>query len=171
LDDFEEIFRKFRDESTRFSKDLYQKFYASSRATRGAAANVNLVLAKTVFSKWSIEILTILYGVRAAGFREIEKKLGLISSRVLSQKLKKLEAIGLIQRSVINVKPTKVMYTPHREGAHRRQAGGAGLPLHRIHRGDAHASEIGRGERHHPRRPVKELLSLATEVLRRPSAQ
>jgi len=116
LDDIEEIFRKFRDESTRFSKDLYQKFYASSRATRGAAANVNLVLAKTIFSKWSIEILTIVFGMRAAGFREIEKKLGLISPRVLSQKLKKLEAIGLIHRSVISVRPTKVMYTLTEKG-------------------------------------------------------
>jgi hypothetical protein len=77
LDDFEEIFGKFRDESTRFSKDLYQKFYASSRATRGAAANVNLVLAKTVFSKWSIEILTILLRREGRGLQGDREETGL----------------------------------------------------------------------------------------------
>jgi DNA-binding HxlR family transcriptional regulator len=116
LDEIEDIFRKFRDESTRFSKDLSQVLYATSRSTRDAAANLNLVLAKTIFSKWSIEILTILYGTRAAGFGEIKKRLGLISSRVLSQKLKKLEAIGLVQRTVINARPPRVMYALTEKG-------------------------------------------------------
>ncbi len=116
MDEIEEIFKRFRDESTKFSKDLSKLLYATTRATREAAANVNLVLAKTIFSKWSIEILTILYGMRAAGFGKIKKKLGPISSRVLSQKLKKLEAIGLVQRSVIDARPPKVVYALTEKG-------------------------------------------------------
>lgn len=116
MDEIEEIFRRFKDDSTKFSKDVSQLLYARSRATREAAANVNLVLAKTIFSKWSIEILTVLYGSRAAGYGDIKKRLGLISSRVLSQKLKKLEAAGLIQRSVINARPPKVMYALTEKG-------------------------------------------------------
>ncbi len=116
LDEIEELFRKFKDDSTKFSKEVSQLLYARSRGTRVAAANVNLVLAKTVFSKWSIEILTILYGMRAAGYGDIKRKLGTISSRVLSQKLKKLEAAELIQRSVISARPPKVMYALTEKG-------------------------------------------------------
>lgn len=116
MDEIEEIFGRFREESTRFSKDLSQMLYAKSRATREAVANMNLILAKTIFSKWSIEILTILYARRAAGFGDIKKKLGLISSSILSQKLKKLEAVGLVQRSVINARPPKVLYSLTEKG-------------------------------------------------------
>ncbi len=116
MDEIEEFFRKFKDDSTRFSKEASQMLYARSRATREAAENVNLVLAKMIFSKWSIEILTILYGMRAAGYADMKRKLGSISSRVLSQKLKKLEAAGLIQRSVVNVRPPKVSYALTEKG-------------------------------------------------------
>jgi DNA-binding HxlR family transcriptional regulator len=116
LDEIEETFRKFKDDSTRFSKEASNLLYARARATREAAANVNLVLARTIFSKWSIEILTVLYAMRAAGYGDVKRRLQPISSRILSQKLKKLEAAGLIQRSVIDARPPKVIYALTEKG-------------------------------------------------------
>jgi DNA-binding HxlR family transcriptional regulator len=68
-------------------------------------------VARTIFGKWSIDILTFLYTQRAAGFQELKNALGTISSRVLSQKLAGLEHLGLVRRQVLVVRPPSAFTT------------------------------------------------------------
>jgi len=67
-------------------------------------------IARTVFSKWSIDILAFLFTGQAARFQEIKKALGRISSRVLSLKLSRLERLGLVERTVFATRPPRVQY-------------------------------------------------------------
>jgi DNA-binding HxlR family transcriptional regulator len=75
------------------------------------------MLVRTIFSKWSIEILTVLYTVNPIGFEGLRKSLKGISSRVLSTKLKMLEDRGLIERGVLNTRPPKVQYALTEKGS------------------------------------------------------
>lgn len=82
-------------------------------ATMDPADNtsMNLKISRTVFGKWSIDILSLLYTSRGAGFQEMRKALGEISSRVLSTKLEAMEQLGLVQRAVFSTKPPRVQYS------------------------------------------------------------
>ena len=80
------------------------------------ANDLNLTLVRAIFSKWSIEILTILYTQESIGFEELRKALKGISSRVLSRKLKIMESIGLIERTILNARPPRVQYALSGDG-------------------------------------------------------
>src|SRR5213083_670682 len=64
-----------------------------------------------VFGKWSLDILTLLYMRQSAGFQEIRRGLGRISSRVLSSKLTRMQETGLIRRDVKPTRPPRVAYS------------------------------------------------------------
>ena len=72
---------------------------------------LNADIARTVFGKWSLDILTLLYVRQAAGFQEIRRGLGRISSRVLSSKLTRMQEAGLIRRDVKPSRPPRVTYS------------------------------------------------------------
>jgi len=74
-------------------------------------ASLNVEIARTVFGKWSLEILTLLYMQGSSGFQEIRRGLGRISSRVLSSKLTRMQETGLVQRDVKPTRPPRVVYT------------------------------------------------------------
>ncbi len=90
--------------------------YERSRATPSVAAQTNLVLARTVFSKWSIEILTILYSTKAASYGDLRRGLRGITSKILSEKLKKLEGGNLVHRAVVSGRPHRTLYSLTEEG-------------------------------------------------------
>ena len=71
----------------------------------------DMEIARTVFGKWSLDILTLLYLRQGAGFQEIRRSLGRISSRVLSSKLTRMQDSGLIRREVKPTRPPRVMYS------------------------------------------------------------
>jgi len=71
----------------------------------------NMEIARTVFGKWSLDILTLLYLRQGAGFQEMRRTLGPISSRVLSSKLTRMQETGLIRRDVKPSKPPRVVYS------------------------------------------------------------
>ncbi len=71
----------------------------------------NMEIARTVFGKWSLDILTLLYLRQGAGFQEIRRSLGRISSRVLSSKLTRMQETGLIRREVKPTRPPRVTYS------------------------------------------------------------
>jgi len=79
-------------------------------------AEANLRIARTVFGKWSLEILVLLYTMKRLGFEQMRKSLGGISPRVLSEKLKLLEGEGLVRRQVLSVAPTRVHYSLTQKG-------------------------------------------------------
>ena len=80
------------------------------------AAKLDLMLVRAIFSKWSIEILTILYTQKSIGFEELRKALKGISSRVLSRKLRIMESTGVIERTILNARPPRVHYALSEEG-------------------------------------------------------
>lgn len=72
---------------------------------------MNMEIARTIFGKWSLDILTLLYVRQSVGFQEIRRGLGRISSRVLSSKLTRMQETGLIRREVKPTRPPRVAYS------------------------------------------------------------
>src|SRR2546426_10174047 len=117
-------FAEFADECSRFSREIVERSGTAATATTEEHTRLNMQIARTVFSKWSIDILAFLFTGRAARFQEIKKALGPISSRVLSLKLSRLERLGLVERTVFATRPPRVQYalTPRgRRGARLRE--------------------------------------------------
>jgi DNA-binding HxlR family transcriptional regulator len=104
-------FSTFREEATKFSREIQAMLYKSVEPTVETTTKINLFLAKTLFSKWSIEILAILYSLKTASYGDVKKGAKGITSRVLSQKLKSLENARLIERIVIDTRPPSVRYS------------------------------------------------------------
>ncbi|HEV2225422.1 MAG TPA: winged helix-turn-helix transcriptional regulator [Nitrososphaerales archaeon] len=111
MDEIENLILRQELTSTEFSREMARLLYSKSRITPELAARVNLKLAKTVFSKWSIEILTILYSVRSASYGDLRRGLKGVSSRVLSEKLKRLEMGGLLRRAIVEGRPPRTTYS------------------------------------------------------------
>ncbi|RLF58133.1 MAG: hypothetical protein DRN25_05610 [Thermoplasmata archaeon] len=72
-------------------------------------------LFKLISSKWTLEILYILYVRKSLSFNQIKNILGM-SSRILSNKLKFLQKEKLIERRVLENRPVKVIYRLTRNG-------------------------------------------------------
>ncbi len=116
VDEIEELFLRQMEVSTEFTKKMGRLLYARSTVTPEVAAQVNLKVAKTVFSKWAIEILTVLYSERSSGYGDLKRALKGITSRVLSDKLKRLQEGGLVQRRIIEGRPPRTIYSLTEEG-------------------------------------------------------
>jgi DNA-binding HxlR family transcriptional regulator len=116
VDEVDALFSKHRENSTEFSREMVRMLNAKFHANPQVAAQVNLELAKTVFSKWSIEILTLLYSARSASYGELKRELQGITSKVLSEKLKKLESGGLARREIVAGKPPRIVYSLTEDG-------------------------------------------------------
>jgi len=115
-------FEEFAGRSEEFSRELIGR--GELRATTNAEhGRLNIRIARTVFSKWSIEILTFLYTTRVARFQEIRKALGDISARVLSLKLTRLEGLGFVRRAVLDTRPPGVEYSLTVKGLHVAKLG------------------------------------------------
>ncbi len=107
----DERIRRFTEEATRFSHDFVESAGPRFRSDPVRASVLNVDLAKSLFSKWVIEILLLLYSRRELGFQELRRTLGPISPRVLSQKLRLLEERGLLRRTVLATRPARVHYS------------------------------------------------------------
>ena len=104
----EERFREFREQAYTFSRSVSKDFHFEHDPSKTVELNVQLT--KAVFGKWSIEILVTLYSLKSAGFEELRKDLGTISSRVLSHKLRVLEERKLVKREIIDSRPPRSNY-------------------------------------------------------------
>ncbi|MDG6913672.1 MAG: helix-turn-helix transcriptional regulator [Nitrososphaerota archaeon] len=111
----EKLFQDFAETATEFVREVSA---TGAFTYRGDASSVkdNVSVTKKVFSKWSIEILTSTYSLKAARFADLRRLLSGISPRVLSKKLKDLEELGFIQREVSGKRPPKVRYTLSKRG-------------------------------------------------------
>ncbi|HKZ99844.1 MAG TPA: helix-turn-helix domain-containing protein [Thermoplasmata archaeon] len=103
-------FLNFSDECATFSKEVGGA--AGLVVPLGAedALLQNLFIARVVFSKWTLDILTVLYPTEWLGFQAIKSVLGRISGRVLSARLKDMERLGLVRRTVVASRPPRVQY-------------------------------------------------------------
>ena len=102
-------FREFAEAASEFVRTMSAE---NGVAYRGDPDMVryNLGVMNKVFGKWSLEILMATYSMKSLGFGDLRHLLNGISSRILSKKLKELEELGLLERSVIGSRPPKVRY-------------------------------------------------------------
>jgi DNA-binding HxlR family transcriptional regulator len=114
--DVEEKFRQFSQQSVAFVRDVRESIEVPASLDPLHTAAENLEVARTVFGKWSMEILIALYAHRAVGFEDLRRHLEGISARVLSRKLKALEARGIVTRTIIDGRPPRVQYALTEEG-------------------------------------------------------
>jgi DNA-binding HxlR family transcriptional regulator len=112
----EERFSEFGEWASEFVKEI---IVMDDFSYRGEIRSVedNVKVTKKVFSKWSVEILISVYSLGSVGFADLKRLLTGISSRVLSQKLKDLEELRLLERKVIEGRPPSVRYNLSRKGA------------------------------------------------------
>ncbi|MCI4361295.1 MAG: helix-turn-helix transcriptional regulator, partial [Thermoplasmata archaeon] len=73
-------------------------------------ARSDLQVLRSIFGKWSPDVLVALHAVPAVGFEELRRALVGISPRVLSLKLKELEQNGMVHREIIDSRPPRVRY-------------------------------------------------------------
>ena len=124
------LFRDFSDRSLEFSREVIERSGVAA-TTNTDHARLNIRIARTVFGKWSVEILTFLYSARVARFQELRKALGEISARVLSLKLARLEGLGFVHRAVIDTRPDRGFRTTSNIAVGRNPTGIAASPTRR----------------------------------------
>ena len=67
--------------------------------------------ANIISKKWHPVIIHRLLEAGSAGFNELKKDVGGVSSKVLSESLEDLEEKGVVRREVISEKPFRVKYS------------------------------------------------------------
>jgi DNA-binding HxlR family transcriptional regulator len=103
-------FLEFAGNAAKFSHQVTDLIVPGGR-DRFKLAAANLEISKTIFGKWCIEIFVILYNLGPNRFEELRRKLGGITPRVLSRKLKMMEDQGLVQRTMLDSRgPPGVLY-------------------------------------------------------------
>ncbi len=112
----EEQFRVYAAQAESFSRSLMARSGTIFTREPDVSANLNVEIAKAVFGKWGLEILSVLYSLKAVGFEELRRHLGGIRPSVLSVKLLALEGQGLVSRTVLPTHPTRVQYSLTRDG-------------------------------------------------------
>jgi DNA-binding HxlR family transcriptional regulator len=120
------LFEDFADRSIEFSRQIIERSGRDASMASGENARLNLQVARTVFGKWSVEVLTFLYSRPKSRFQEIKNALADISARVLSLKLARLEDLGLVHRAVLDTRPPAVQYSLTDQG---RQLAKLGEPV------------------------------------------
>ena len=73
-------------------------------------------LLDVIGKKWALLIIAILGNEGEKGFNELQKELGGISPRPLSETLKNLERIGLVDRKILSTSPPAVKYSLTQDG-------------------------------------------------------
>ena len=124
--DLPALFGEFAERSSKFSREIIELSGGDPQTSSAENARLNLQVARTVFGKWSIEILTFLYSKQDSRFQEVKNALGDISARVLSLKLTRLEDLGLVHRAVLDTRPPAVKYSLTERG---RQLAKLGEPV------------------------------------------
>lgn len=105
----ETSFRRFRESAVRLVEQVNDRLGPNRVVTDGGQADLHLI--RSIFGKWSADILLSLHHTPSAGFEDLRRTLGGISARVLSIKLKELEEIGLVTREIIDARPPRVRYS------------------------------------------------------------
>lgn len=138
--------RHFAEEARRFSREFSLASGSVFIRDPVRSAPRNVLLAKSLFAKWSIEILFALYALRELGFQELRDTMGSITPRVLSQRLRALEDRGLVLRRVLASRPTRVLYSLTDDGLLLARLGEP-VFLFLKHRHDRQTKPAGRAPR------------------------
>jgi DNA-binding HxlR family transcriptional regulator len=95
-----------------------------------------------VFSRWTTPILWTLHEFGRQRFVELQRRIGTITPKVLTQRLRQLERDGLVVRTYHPSVPPKVEYEISELGLSL-----APLFAHLAHWADAHLGEVDRARR------------------------
>lgn len=104
-------FQELLDYSEKFFREVQSLIARGRHLDLRKEAKVNSEIARRVTAKWSVEILFLLTMGGPMGFEAIRKTLGTISSKTLSVRLKALERLGYVERSVQPGRPIRVRYS------------------------------------------------------------
>ena len=107
--DIERGFREFREAAVRLVEQVTDAIGPADDPV--AAAQADLRIVRSIFGKWSADVLLVLHSVPSVGFEQLRRSLTKISPRVLSLKLKELEHAGMVERTVIDSRPPRVSYS------------------------------------------------------------
>jgi DNA-binding HxlR family transcriptional regulator len=78
--------------------------------TEASAANGIEQALKLIDGRWKLLILFHLFGGRVLRFSDLERAIDGISQKMLAQQLRRMEADGIVERTVHNQVPPKVEY-------------------------------------------------------------
>lgn len=102
--------------SRAFSKDVLALFADRAPEARAKWAEESVEAGRFIFQPWNMEIVFVLAVSRQARFGELQRMLGGISSRTLSDKLQTLRDEGLVDREVFDEQPVRIEYRLTKEG-------------------------------------------------------
>lgn len=97
-------------DSATFSRDVLKFLATRTEAQQAKWAQESVEAGRVLFQPWSMEILFVLAVTRDARFGELQKMLGGISSRTLSDKLQTLKEAGFVERLVHDEQPVRIEY-------------------------------------------------------------
>lgn len=109
-EDLDAAFEQFHRQASAFSQSILARIGVANVSEARTRAEQNVRVARTMFGKWSLEILSTLYGARSVGFEDLRRTLRGITPSVLSYRLKRMEGTGLVAREVQTVRPVRVRY-------------------------------------------------------------
>jgi DNA-binding HxlR family transcriptional regulator len=113
--ELEERFQTLAADVAHFSSRVVDIIMPEGKDRSWLAAE-NLEIARTMFGKWCIEIFVILYNLGPVGFEGLRRRLGAITPRVLSRKLRMMEDQGIVRRDLVNSRPPGVRYSLTEKG-------------------------------------------------------
>jgi len=83
---------------------------SASNTRRSRLRRASSRLSISVEGRWKLLILFHLFGGKVMRFSDLERAISAISQKMLAQQLRRLEADGIVQRTVHNQVPPKVDY-------------------------------------------------------------
>jgi DNA-binding HxlR family transcriptional regulator len=104
----EKSFRDFRESAVRLVERVNDMVSGPGDPVHQTRSDLRIL--RSIFGKWSADILLALHAVPSIGFEELRRSLPSISPRVLSLKLKELEHNGMVHREIVDTRPPRVRY-------------------------------------------------------------
>lgn len=99
-------------------RQLFEPFVASLAEAPDLQAEIGEIVEslQVFFNKWTVELILVLSQAPTLRFNEMREQLAGISGRTLSQRLKDLEAQGLVARTLHDERPVRIEYSLTRRG-------------------------------------------------------
>ncbi|HEV2165732.1 MAG TPA: helix-turn-helix domain-containing protein [Thermoplasmata archaeon] len=107
--EIERSFREFRESAVRLVERVTDLSGETSDPV--VAVQADLKILRSIFGKWSADVLLALHVRPSVGFEDLRRSLPGISPRVLSLKLKELEQNGMVSREILDTRPPRVHYS------------------------------------------------------------
>ncbi len=114
---FRELLERFEvhaERSNRLAQTVYAR--AGSSPESDDALSQSLAITRTVFTPWSLGILAVTHLKGTASFATIREALSPISGEGLGQRLRRLEELGIVKRTVLGPEDEATRYSLTHKG-------------------------------------------------------